>query len=216
MVCADCAQVFGLGCVRFGMRIRTFIASAALGLALAPAAQADTATQTLNIARDACGGTTPANPHLSLGLGVFTSGCGSLVGILGGSATDYSTSAGDGVPVTLDTARPIHVAVTVASDPGVVLGGIGDEVVDFSLSGKRGTKAVSLGDGSATTTADVMLRQTGHVYEFDLPLTAALAGTYSNLTLTLSVGGSQQSGYIDYGGGSYIELPVFDDSVPAE
>lgn len=197
--------------------LRSLIATAALGLALAPAAHAaDSATEDLYVARDACGGQgVPQNERLSLDLGGFTSGCGSLAGFLGGSETDYTTGPDDGVPVTLDTSRPILVSISVGSDPGLVLGGIGDETVAFTLSGRRltstgGSSPVTLGEESTTTPAETMLQQTDHTYEYELPLTQAKAGTYKSLTLTLSVGGSQQSGYIDYSGGSLVSLPVFD------
>ncbi|MFL5843440.1 MAG: hypothetical protein ACJ762_02025 [Solirubrobacteraceae bacterium] len=191
--------------------LRSFITATAVGLALAPSALADDTVTDLYVARDACGGTDAANLRLASAVGAFTSGCGSLVGGLGGSDSDYATTASDeALPVTLDTTRPIHVEVAVSSDPGVLLGGIGDETVSLTLTGTRGTKTVDLGMASETTPLETMLQQTEHVYTFDLPLDITKAGTYSGFDLILNVGGSQQSGYVNHGGGSYVELPVPD------
>jgi hypothetical protein len=188
-----------------------FLVTAAAGLALAPSAFADTTYQDLYVARDACGGATPANLRLASATGAFTGSCGSLAAGLGGVDNVYATPAGDeGLPVTLDATRPIHVAVSVSSNPGLVIGGIGEEAVSVSLTGRSGSKTVDLGGATATTPADVMLRQTKHVYEFDLPLTAAKGLTYKSFELVLNVGGAQQSGYVNHGGGSLVSLPVFD------
>lgn len=195
--------------------LRLPLAAVLASLAAAPSAFADTATRELFIARDACGGTTPANLRLSASTGAFTGNCGSLLGGLGGSNQAYATPKNDpGLPVVLEPSRPIQVAVAVSSDPGLLVGGLGAETVELSLSGKRGSQTVALGSASQTTPADVMLTRTDNVYEFALPLAADKAGTYSSITLTLRVGGSQQSGYVDHGGGTYVSLPVTDASVP--
>lgn len=199
--------------------LRSFLAATALGLALAPSALADDAVSDLYVARDACGGTTPANLRLASTVGAFSSGCGSLAGGLGGSDSDYATQNGDeALPVTLDTSRPIHIEIAVSSDPGLLIGGIGDETVTLSLTGTRGTKDVDLGSATETTPLATMLQQTEHVYAFDLPLDAGKAGVYKAFDLVLNVGGSQQSGYVNHGGGSFVELPVPNpvEEAPAE
>ena len=163
------------------MRIRSLIVTAALGLALAPAAYADTAVEDLYVARDACGGTDPANPRLSLDFGAFTSGCGSLAGFLGGSDTTFTTAAGDGVPVTLDPERDdllrrLGLAATRAwsSAASATRRSTSRSRASASspatLAPRRPRRSAS---GTETTDAATMLRQTDHVYEFDLPIDPA-------------------------------------------
>jgi hypothetical protein len=198
------------------MRIRSLIIAAAVSLTLVPSALADTATEDLVLARDACGSTDtlPPDPRLALEPGASTLGCGSLDGIAGGSETDYP--AKEGVPVTLDDARPIYVAISSSSYTGGPLGGIGPQTVDVTLSGVTSAgKTVTLGSASKTTGADVMLRQGESLDEFTFPI-AGKGGEYKALTLSLTVGGSELAGFVNHDGSSYVSLPVFDSSVPAE
>jgi hypothetical protein len=199
------------------MRIRTLIVAAAVSLTLAPSALADTATEDLVLARDACGSTDtlPPAPRLAFSPGASTLGCGSTLAIAGGSDTVYPAT--EGVPVTLDDARDIYVAISSESYTGVAVGGIGPETVSVLLTGKNAEtgKTVTLGQGDETLGADVMLRQATRLTEFHFPI-AGKGGTYKALTLTLKVGGSQFSGFVDHDGSSFVSLPVFDSSVPAE
>lgn len=195
--------------------LRSLLTAMAVLLSFAPAAAADEATRELYLARDACGGTDPANIRLSATTGSFSSGCGSLAAVLGPSTTTYVTPAKDeGVPVELEPSRPATIAISVSSDPGVVFGGIGPETVEVTLSGKRAGRSVALGTASVTTPPEVMLQRTANVYEFSLPLKPEMAGRYTAITLALRAGGSQQSGYVDHGGGSFVSLPITDASVP--
>jgi hypothetical protein len=193
------------------LSLRSILATATIGLALVPAgAFADEATSDFFVARDACGGTDPANVRLSSALGAFSSGCGSIIGGILGTEETASTDVDELLPLTIDATRPIHVEIAVSSDPGVVLGGIGDETVSVTLTGTKGSKTVSFGSKSTTTDAATMLQQSDNVYAFDFPLDATKAGIYKGFSLDFSVGGSQQSGYIDYGGGSFVSIPVPD------
>jgi len=194
---------------------RLLLAATAATLALAPSAGAvDTAMQDLFVARDACGGADPANIRLSAAGGAFSSGCGSLLAGTGVTDTVFTTPKGDpGLPVVLDPTRPATAAVAVSSFLGAGVGGIGEETVRFTLTGKLGTKTVTLGSATASTPADKMLTQASNTYEFELPLDKVPAGTYTSITWTLGVGGSQLSSYVDYGGGTFVSLPVTDASV---
>lgn len=192
--------------------LRSLIATAALGLALAPAAFADSATEDLYLARDACGGTAAPNTHLAFDLGATTLGCGSVV-----AATPSTTSypATQGLPVTVQAAdangaREVYVAISLGSFTGNPLGGIGDEEVDVDLTGKLGTQTVSLGSGQIITPAADMLRKGAYLAEFHFPLKTAQGGVYKTLNLDLTVGGSLLSGYVDTNGSSVVSLPVAD------
>lgn len=201
------------------MALRSLLAVAALGLALAPAASAGEATSDLFVVRDACGGAdgVPPDTRLAFDLGLSTLGCGSTLAATGGTVTQYP--AKQGVPVTLDVSRPIHVAISTESFAGVAVGGIGDERIAFTLTGKRtgSSTTVTLGTGEKITSAADMLRKPAYTAEFDLPLTPAKAGTYKSLNLELQVGGSQFSGFVKHDGSSYVSLPVFDPiEEPAE
>jgi hypothetical protein len=190
------------------MALRSFLATAAAGLALAPAAVADTATQDLYLARDACGGTAPANTRLDTGLGASTLGCGSTVGGVISSTTSYPAVAG-AMPVTLDATRPIYVAISIDSYLGVAVGGIGDETVSVTLSGRNAdNKTVTLGSASQTTPAQSELRNPHYVAEFNLPLKPDQGGLYNGITLSLTVGGAELGGYVNHDGSSLVMLPI--------
>jgi hypothetical protein len=199
------------------MRLGTLFLAAAAGLSLAPAAFADTATEDLVLARDACGSTDslPAAPRLAFTPGASSTSCGNLAAGLGGAPTEYPAT--EGVPVTLDESRPIHVAISTSSYLGVAVGGVGPETVEIELTGKNAVtrKTVSLGYGSVTRSADEMLTTATALTEFDLPI-AGKGGQYSALNLTLTVGGSQFSGFVDHDGSSFVSLPIFDADVPVE
>jgi hypothetical protein len=185
---------------------RTFLATAAAGLALAPAALADTATSELYLARDACGGSDPANLRLSPELGAFTSGCGSLAGIAGPSQSVYPSATG--APQTLDVTRKVYVAIMTGDFSGAGVG-LGPQTIDIKLTAKDAkNKLVTLGHASDTKDAQTMLRGADYTAEFELPLTAAQKGPYKAYTLTLDVGGSEFAGYVDHGGNSFVSLPI--------
>ncbi|MDX6664764.1 MAG: hypothetical protein QOG68_970 [Solirubrobacteraceae bacterium] len=185
------------------------IAATALGLALAPAAAfADSATEDLLLARDACGGTGAANTRLALSAGTATGGCGSALGGASPSTTTYPAT--EGVPVLVDDSRPVVVDIDLTSYHGVAVGGIGDETVSVELTGTRDKKSVTLGTGSSTIAAADMLRTPHYTAEFSMPLGAAKAGTYTALSLDVTVGGAFFSGYVDHGGKSFVSVPVFD------
>ena len=184
---------------------RTILLTALAGLALAPAASADT-TSDYYLARDACGGSDPANPRLDTELGAFTDGCGSLAGIAGPSTTTYPSASG--AAQTLDPTRKIFVAITVSDFSGAGVG-IGPQTIDITLTGKDAkSKTVTLGSATDTKDAQAMLRGADYTAEFELPIKAAQKGPFKAFTLTLSVGGSQFGGFVDHGGNSYVSLPI--------
>ena len=194
--------------------LRTALATAIAGMALASPALADTATVDLYLARDACGATdgVEPDPRLAFDLGASTLGCGSMLAIAGGSPTTYP--ARQGMPVTLDPERPIDIAISISSYFGVLVGGVGPETVEVLLTGRKDGKTVTLGQGSLTTPAEEMLTNPEYVAEFALPLKPEQGGRYTSVSLSLTVGGSQLSGFVNHDGSSYVSLPVTDDSVP--
>lgn len=196
------------------MRLSRFLATALLsGLLLAPSASADTDVYDLVLARDDCGGTD--NLRLDLYPGASTLGCGNLLGVFGGAVSTYP-AVPEALPVQLDGERPIHVAISLGSYTGVVIGGVGSETVEVWVSGKRQGKVVDLGSASLTTPALTMLTQATYVAELEVPLTPEKSGTYTALDLDLKVGGAALSGFVDHDGRSFVSLPVVDGSIPTQ
>jgi hypothetical protein len=190
--------------------MRTFLATVAASLAFAPAALADTAVETLQLARDDCGGTD--NTRLDWGTGATSLGCGNLAAglapVIGSSPEDYPT-ADDVGSFILDTTRPIVVDISVDSYSGPPAGAVGDQTVAIDLSGvKTGNKSVDLGSATQTTAAADEIKAGHTVYEFTLPLTAAQAGTYKSLDLSLSVDGAFLGGFVNPDGTSFVQLPI--------
>lgn len=191
--------------------ITTLIAAATMGLALAPAAFADTALETLVLARDDCGGTD--NLRLDWFPGASTAGCGKTFGflspVIGPLADDWPLADGIGT-FTLDATRTIDVAISVDSYNGGGVGGIGDETVAIELTAvTTKNKSVSLGSATKTVAAADHLRKGTVVYEFSLPLTAAQgANTYKDLNLNMSADGDVLGGFVNTNGTSYVALPI--------
>jgi hypothetical protein len=188
------------------LALRTTLLTALAGLALAPAASAATATSDYYLARDACGGSDPANPRLDTELGAFTDGCGSLAGITGQSTTSYPSAAG--ALQTLDITRKVFVAISVSDFSGAGVG-LGPQTIDVKLTGKDAkNKTLTLGSATDTKDAQAMLRGADYTAEFELPLKAGLAGPFKSFTLTVGVGGSQFAGFVDHDGNSFVSLPI--------
>ena len=178
---------------------------------MAPAAMADDGVSDFYFARDACGGTDPANLRLDTELGAFTSGCGSIVG----AVDSEDVMATKTLPLTtLDTTRKVYIAVVTSDFSGAGVG-IGDQHIDVSLTGKDAKgKVVTLGSDSHTKAAQDMVRGADYTDEFELPIKPAAKGPYKQFTLTLTVGGSQFAGYVDFGGSSFVELPTVPTTTP--
>ena len=193
--------------------LRTALAAVIASMTLASPAMADTSYADLLLARDACGasdGVEP-DPRLAFDLGASTLGCGSLAAIAGGSTTTYP--AKQGMPITLEGGRPIHVAISISSYTGVLVGGIGPETVEVVLTGRKDKKTVTLGQGTLESGAEEMLTKAAYTAEFEFPLTVEQGGEYTGISLDLTVGGSQFSGFVDHNGSSYVSLPIFDPPV---
>lgn len=191
------------------MRTRSFLLAAALSMTLVPSAFAGEAYEDLVLARDACGGTDPANTRLAFYPGAAsTGGCGGLLAGISPSTTTYP--AAEGVPFTLaDDGRPIYVAISSSSYAGVALGGIGAQTVEVRLTGVNDAtkKTVTLGSETQETDSATMLRQASSLNEFEFDVTNK-GGVYKSLTLTLTVGGSELAGFVDHDGASYVSLPI--------
>jgi hypothetical protein len=189
---------------------RAFLATVAAGLALAPAAVADTAFTDLYLARDACGGTEPPNLRLDTGVGAETGGCGNAAAVLGGEPEDYPSNTESHGPLALDATRTAYLAISLTSYTGLLA--LGDETVDVVLSGKPAEgEIVTIGEASSTKAAADMLRGSAYTAEFEIPIPEDKAGPYEQVTLSLSVGGSAMGGYINHDGTSLVSLPVLDE-----
>jgi hypothetical protein len=186
--------------------LRTLIATVALGLMLVPAALADTATTDLVLARDACGGTDPANERLDLGPGASTGSCGDLGSWGGPTMTPHPAKAG--VPITIDGTRNALIVIAAESYTGNPVGGIGDQTTTVELIGTTQTgKKVSIAKDSQVIPAADMLRKGSYVAEFNVPI---VGGFYKGLTLNLTIGGSVLHSFVHYNGDSFLSLPVPD------
>jgi hypothetical protein len=195
--------------------LRSLIAIAATGLALAPAASADTATADLALARDACGAA--GAPRLSFDYGAAV-GCGNVFNFTGDVAPVAYPAEAAALPLTVDAARSVHVEITSGNFLGdSPRGPIGDETTTISLTGKKkgSNSLLTLFETSKTTAAADRLTSNEQTVIFDLPLQAAHAGQYKSLELSVSVTGSLPGGYISHGGASFMSLPVLDGTLPA-
>ena len=190
------------------LAFRTILLTGLAGLALAPAASAETTTSEYYLARDSCGssGTGPANPRLDAELGGYTGDCGSLAGITGPSTTVYPSATG--ALQTLDVTRKVYIAISVTDFNGAGTA-LGPQTIDVKLTGKDAkNKTVTLGTATDTKDAQTMLRGATYTAEFELPLKPEQKGAFKAFTLTLSVGGSQFGGFVNHGGNSFISLPI--------
>ena len=190
-------------------RLGSLLATAAVGLALAPSAFADTATADLNLTLSACSGSSDVLA-LSYDFGAYSGNCGSIPGIA--VLTDTYPSGTLPAAVTIDPARPIAVAIDLKTQGGLPAFGEQTVGVDFYGTNTKG-KTVNLGRAEEVRPADEMLTGGSYVQEFTLPLTAAQAGTYKSFSLDLSVGGAINGGYVGHGGLSYVSVPVVDGTV---
>ena len=198
------------------MKPRTILAGLALALALAPAtALADTETTDLVLATDDC----TAGPfRMAYGPGAKT-GCNPRA-IDHWMQTERFTDfpAVNGLPLTLDTARKIHVEVSVGNYTGTPGVGFGPEKVTVTLTGKKQGSSTTQALGTATTTGAAQDRLTNAtmLYKFDLAPPADKAGVYKELNLALSVSGSVLSGYTDFDGPTFVSFPIIDGTAPVE
>jgi hypothetical protein len=193
------------------MRIRSFVvtlvAITALSLVPASPALADDSTADLLLTRSACTGASDIL-KLDFELQAYTGSCGDALAFATGGQTD--TYASDKLtPFTLDTSRPISVAIKLSTQGGLVAVGDQKVTIDLSATDAKG-KGVALGSAEATKAAADMLRGGNYTQTFSLPLTAAKGGPYKSFSLDLTVGGSVLGSYVNNGGASLVSLPIFD------
>src|SRR4051794_39892944 len=196
------------------MTIRKTCLAVALGLVLAPsAALADSQTGDLLLTRSDCSGSTDVL-GLSYDGGAYSGSCGSIPGVT--PVTDTYASDKLPLPVTLDTARKIHIDIAIDSFVGDPIGSVGDETVGVDLTGTTTkNKDVALGSAEAVKPAADMLTTGSYVQSFGLDLSkVAGAGTsaFKSFSLDLTVGGSVGGGFVGIGN-SIVSLPVFDDAI---
>lgn len=162
-------------------------------------------TRKFNFRRDGCGaGDVPANTRLSTLTGTDSGACGSLIGLVG-ATTQYP--AENGLPLVLDTTRPASVTVVTESDFGL---GVGNQEVTVTLTG-RGDDGATKTIGSGTQTQLITPPAESTTYRFDITLGTGLEGvTFETLNAALRVAGGQSSGFVSYGGASFIDLPIMD------
>jgi hypothetical protein len=189
-----------------GKALRAVVATALLGLTLAPAASADTSTLDLVLARDDCAGEAPPNLRLDFGPGAASGSCAQTASWY--EPTKQSFPAKAGMPMTVDGTRHALVTITVNSYAGRAVGGLGDQTTSVELQGVTTTGArVVMARGTQTIGAADMLRTPTYVAEFDLPV---VGGTYKSMTLNLTIGGSALHGFVHYNGDSFVSMPVAD------
>src|SRR4051794_29911271 len=113
---AHVAASFGGGMRSVHMRsFITFLLAATVGLTLVPSALADSATGDLLLTRSDCSGASDVL-GLSYDGGAYSGSCGSVPGVT--PVTDTYASDTLPLPVTLDTARKIHIAIGIDSFVG--------------------------------------------------------------------------------------------------
>src|SRR3954452_1710182 len=179
------------------MTIRTALIAATLGLALAPAgALADSATGDLLLTRSDCSGASDVL-GLSYDGGAYSGSCGGIPGVL--PTTDTYASDKLPLPITLDTARKVHIAIYIDSFVGPPIGSLGDETVGVDLSGViSGNKSVSLGSAQQVKPAAEMVTAGTYEQDFDLDLSkVAASNVYKSFSLDLTVGGSVGRGFVN-------------------
>jgi hypothetical protein len=194
------------------MTLRKTCLAIALGLTVAPsAALADSATGDLLLTRSACSGASDVL-GLSYDGGAYSGSCGSVPGVQ--PVTDTYASETLPLPVTLDTARKVHIDIVIDSFVGSPIGSIGDETVGVDLTGTTTkNKGVPLGSAEAVKPAAEMLTAGSYVQSFDLDLSKVPAtNVYKSFSLDLTVGGSVAGGFVNIGK-SVVQVPVFDDAI---
>lgn len=197
---------------------RFLAALLAAGLALAAPAAAQTETTDLLITSDDCSN----GPFtLSYYAGAASSGACNMdpQGGWAGDADDAVFTAVNGLPLSLDTSRPVHVEVQTTNYLGLPMAGaFGDQTVTVTLAGKRqgSNQTVPLGTASTTTPATEMAQTADVLYAFDIAVPADKAGVYRALTLSTNVAGSVLGGYVEVKGPSFVSYPIVDGTAPVE
>jgi len=163
--------------------------------------------------RDACG-TTNDNPHLSVTSATDGGdGCGliidSAVG-LGGNvdqAAFVDFPATDGMPLALDSSRPITGVIDLKGTAA------GLAQVNVSMDALVGGQGVTVGSDSASAVLDPTASD--NAVAFTITPSAGLAGAdLQGLDLRVSISGpSVDAGYIGLSGKSFADVPSFTASV---
>lgn len=160
------------------------------------------ATRVFYVRRAGCGANAgPANTRLSITQGTDSTSCGSTTAPLA-STSQYP--AEDGIPLTVDASKPASATITLSSFSGVT--GVGTQVVTATLTGRVGNQTKTLGTG--THSMDTLGVDT-YAAEFPIPL-ANPGGPITTLNLALTISGAAQHGFVNYGGTSFINLPILD------
>ncbi len=175
-------------------------------------------TTTFYLRRDGCG-TSNDNPHLSVTNGTDAgTGCGFVGGngfVSGVSPSLFSVNypSIDGMPLTLDSSRPIQGVLDLQND----VAGVGQVTLDFTA------EALVNGDGIVvgTDSENVVVTPAASDYpvSFTITPTAQLDKVdLSGIDLNVYIHGAySDSGYIGNSGASYMTVPAwtasFDRSV---
>jgi hypothetical protein len=176
-------------------------------------AAADPGSTTFYLRRDGCG-TANDNPHLSVTSGTDAGdGCGLVVNAVVGVGGDVDQAAfvdfpaTDGLPVALDTGRP----VTGVIDLGGL--GVGAAEVDVSMEALVDGQGVAIGSDSETAVLDPTAND--NPVAFTIVPNAALAGAdLQGVDLRVHIHGPQiYSGFVNNSGKSWVRLPSYAASV---
>jgi hypothetical protein len=162
------------------------------------------ATRTFYLRRDACGGSAAQNTRLSTASGTDGGdGCGNLIGGASTATTNYP--AENGLPLTVDTTKAAKVTIVVSSFTG--LGGVGNQQITATLTGRAGSTTKTLGSGSQS----ILLTPGTDAYTYEITIPIANPGApISTLNLALAIGGGFQHGHVNLNSASFVELPILD------
>jgi hypothetical protein len=197
---------------------RSFILAAMAALACAPGALADTETTDLVFAADTEGEDVCQNFHLGYSTGSYSGSCSDATfgGYLG-SSEDLVFGAVDGLPLTLDVARPIHIDLVTSMWLGdSPRGPLGDETISITVTGKRqsSNQTVTIGSISKTTPATERINSNEMAMSFDIQPAADKAGVYKSLSVAVRTGGALLGGYTAVDGTSFVSFPIIDGTAP--
>jgi hypothetical protein len=168
-------------------------------------------TKTFYAHRDGCADSNdPKYLSVTAGAGE-TEGCQyvlppAAVDAAGGAEETFPTQ--DGVPVTLDASRNLHVRIQADGSTSL---GVGLADLSYQLNATK-TNGQSVQLGSGTKQYPVTPLSADYVSDFNIDLPDSVHNvSFRDLTLVVKIVGAQaQHGGLDYNGQTFIEVPIFD------
>ncbi len=173
------------------------------------------------VRRQGCG-TANDNLRLSVTSGTDNSGCGttgaitplneigSTVGVIAPASENYS--AVDGLPVTLDAAKPITGVITLSSYQPPAYAGAGTVSIQVTLSGTVGVDNLALGTTTVGYTALPAEAPKSTAWSITPPSNLD-KNDLTSLTLNVLIRGVHaMHGFMAYGGASHLTVPSYSAS----